>query len=122
MPHIGKTALLVEDDITIRVFLRSYLRRSRMSVIEADNGLDALRQMGKVKLSLIITDLSMPGMNGIDFIKEVRKSDRRISIIAITGAGESLESKALDAGANMVLHKPIFRIGLMDAIAKALEE
>lgn len=121
MPLRNGTVLLVEDDATIRVFLRRHLLRMHaLSVVEAENGLDGLRNISNPIPDLIITDLSMPGMNGVDFITEVRKSGLRMPIIAITGAAEIMELKALSAGATVVLHKPIFRIGLMDAIAKAM--
>ena len=116
MPYHGKSALLVEDDDAIRLFLSRYLKRMGMEVTEAEDGMAAIRKLDACNPDLIITDLSMPRMNGVEFIQEARKSGFKNPIIAVTGAAEDLEVMAITAGATMVLHKPIFRVGLLDAI------
>lgn len=120
MSFTGKTALLVEDDETIRVFLRNYLRRMGFDVVEASDGIDGLRLLGTANPSLIVTDLAMPRMDGIGFIEEVRRIGSKLPILAITGAIEEKGAKALAAGATMVIYKPIFRMKLMDAVEKVM--
>ena len=114
----GKTALLVEDEDSIRLFLGRYLHRLGMDVIEAEDGIDALKHLNNGALGLIVTDLHMPRMDGVKFISEVRASGSIIPILAITGGEDSLEMKALSVGACLVVHKPLFRMKFLDAVER----
>ncbi len=105
------TALVVEDSPTMRQLIVFALRRIRdLEVVEADDGVDALRKLSGGKLDVILTDINMPIMDGLKLVKRVRSDEalKGIPIIIITteGADEDRQ-RALSLGANAYITKPI---------------
>jgi two-component system, chemotaxis family, chemotaxis protein CheY len=105
------TALVVEDSPTMRQLIVFALHRIRgLTVVEADDGVDALRKLGGGKLDIILTDINMPIMDGLKLVKRVRSDEalKTIPIIIITteGADEDRQ-RALSLGANAYITKPI---------------
>lgn len=102
--------LLVEDDSTIRFLYKTLLEKFGHSVTTANNGLEALKIIGKSPPQLIISDWMMPEMNGIELCRELRKNPlwHKIYVFIVT-AHESTEHliEAFEAGANDYLSKPI---------------
>ena len=80
------TILIVDDSDDNRDILKEYLEESGYAVIEAADGVDALEKLGKKsdKISIVITDIRMPRMDGKELIKNIRKEYKTIGIIAIT--------------------------------------
>src|SRR6185436_8500636 len=77
------TALVVEDSPTMRQLIVFALHRIRgLTVIEADDGVDALRKLAASKLDIILTDINMPIMDGLKLVKRVR-SDEALKAIPI---------------------------------------
>ena len=105
------TALVVEDSPTMRQLIVFALRRIRgLEVIEADDGVDALRKLAATKLDMILTDINMPIMDGLKLVKRVRSDEvhKDIPIIIITTEGaEEDRQRALALGANAYITKPI---------------
>ncbi|MDB4964420.1 MAG: Chemotaxis regulator - transmits chemoreceptor signals to flagelllar motor component CheY [Myxococcales bacterium] len=105
------TALVVEDSPTMRQLIVFALRRIRgLEVLEADDGVDALRKMAAAKLDIILTDINMPIMDGLKLVKRVRSDEalKGIPIIIITTEGaEEDRQRALALGANAYITKPI---------------
>jgi two-component system chemotaxis response regulator CheY len=105
------TALVVEDSPTMRQLIVFALRRIRgLTVIEADDGVDALRKLAATKLDLILTDINMPIMDGLKLVRRVRSDEtmKDIPIIIITTEGaEEDRQRALALGANAYITKPI---------------
>jgi two-component system chemotaxis response regulator CheY len=105
------TALVVEDSPTMRQLIVFALRRIRgLEVLEADDGVDALRKMAASKLDIILTDINMPIMDGLKLVKRVRSDEalKAIPIIIITTEGaEEDRQRALALGANAYITKPI---------------
>ena len=105
------TALVVEDSPTMRQLIVFALRRIRdLSVLEADDGVDALRKMAATKLDIILTDINMPIMDGLKLVKRVRSDEalKDIPIVIITTEGaEEDRQRALALGANAYITKPI---------------
>jgi two-component system, chemotaxis family, chemotaxis protein CheY len=104
-------ALVVEDSPTMRQLIVFALNRIRgLQVVEADDGVDALRKLGGGKLDIILTDINMPIMDGLKLVKRVRSDEalKNIPIIIITteGADEDRQ-RALALGANSYITKPI---------------
>ena len=81
-----KRALLVEDNLLNRELLRTMLEGSGWAVDEADNGAEALRMLEKSLPDVVLTDLQMPVMGGLVFLKEVRKQPRlaRLTVFAVS--------------------------------------
>ena len=78
------TLLYVDDDAFIRENAIEYLSRYFNKVLEASDGLKALDVIKKNKIDIIITDIKMPHLNGLDFAKKVRESDKKTQIIITT--------------------------------------
>ncbi|PSW16678.1 diguanylate cyclase response regulator [Photobacterium rosenbergii] len=104
------TALVVDDSVTARKYIRSLLERQYLTVLEAKNGEQALEMINKHKsISLVITDYSMPERDGVSLIKELRKRFRpgQLAVIGLSASEEpALTAKFLKAGANDFLKKP----------------
>jgi two-component system chemotaxis response regulator CheY len=104
-------ALVVEDSPTMRQLIVFALKRIRgLEVVEADDGVDALRKLSAQKLDIILTDINMPIMDGLKLVKRVRTDEqlKLIPIVIITteGADEDRQ-RALALGANAYITKPI---------------
>jgi two-component system chemotaxis response regulator CheY len=104
-------ALVVEDSPTMRQLIVFALRRIRgLEVLEADDGVDALRKLASGKLDIILTDINMPIMDGLKLVRRVRSDEalKHIPIIIITTEGaEEDRQRALALGANAYITKPI---------------
>ncbi|MEM6290873.1 MAG: response regulator [Myxococcota bacterium] len=104
-------ALVVEDSPPMRKMIVFALSRVReLSVVEADDGVDALRRIASTKFDIIITDINMPILDGLKLVKRLRADDayRTVPIIIITTEGaEEDRQRALALGANAYITKPI---------------
>lgn len=105
------TALVVEDSPTMRQLIVFALSRIRgLTVIEADDGVDALRKLAAGHFDIILTDINMPIMDGLKLVKRVRADEalKAIPIVIITTEGaEEDRQRALALGANAYITKPI---------------
>ncbi len=105
------TALVVEDSPTMRQLIVFALNRIRgLTVVEANDGVDALRKLAGQPLDIIITDINMPIMDGLKLVKRVRADEalKAIPIVIITTEGaEEDRQRALALGANCYIAKPI---------------
>ena len=110
--------LIVDDNREIRTVLEEYLKEEGYFAEGAGDGKEALTKYGQKPYDLIITDLNMPGMTGIELIKEIAKEENTTEFIIITGYA-SLDSaiEAVKAGAFDYLVKP-FRIEELKVVIK----
>ena len=105
------TALVVEDSPTMRQLLVSALgQMGELRIIEAEDGVDGLKQMREHQIDILITDINMPMMDGLKLVGMVRKDPkhRDIPIIIVTteGAREDRD-RGLSLGADAYLVKPV---------------
>lgn len=118
--------LLVDDSKTMRLLVQRALRQAgykAFSVDEAENGVDALRQLAANKPKLILSDWNMPEMSGIDFLKEVRANKWTIPFGFITSeASTEIKELALSSGAKFVITKPFTSEDVQDALTPILGE
>jgi DNA-binding response OmpR family regulator len=101
---MGKRILVVDDEAQIRRIMRAVLSAKGYEIIEAENGEEALKLIRAEEYHLMLLDINMPGINGIEVCVELRKSSNMP--IVIMSAGEENRARALDAGANDYLKKP----------------
>lgn len=102
--------LLVEDNATNRMVTGEYLNDKGFEIIEAQNGLEAVEQALEKKPALILMDIQMPGISGIEAIMRLRSDPETVSIpiIALTAlAMRGDRERCLEAGANEYLAKPV---------------
>lgn len=102
------SVLVAEDDYVSRLYLTTLLRRQNWHIDEACDGLEALELFEKNNYQLILMDVSMPGIDGIQAAQKIRSKNKDIPILAITAHGESeLQEDFIQAGMSDVLRKPI---------------
>ena len=102
--------LIVDDDATTRRLLGLYLKAKGYEVAYAENGIDGIEKLGRENPNLIISDLNMPYMDGIEFVKTVRADPSRneVPILMVTTEADPEErERALSVGVNGYLVKPV---------------
>ncbi len=92
--------LIIEDDKKIRVLLRRLLEKKfRMEVCEAEDGIHGLEVYRNERPPMIFLDIIMPRMNGIDFLKELRKIDKQVPVVVMTSmADKEFVAKMVELG------------------------
>ncbi|MEK7282351.1 MAG: response regulator [Acidobacteriota bacterium] len=119
------TFLIVEDSPTMRQLLVFSLRRLKeCRIVEAVDGVDALKKLTSERIDLVITDINMPMMDGLKLISLIRGNARTKSIpiiIVTTEGAEEDRKRGLALGANAYIAKPIQPSDLLKAIAALLD-
>ena len=113
--------LVVEDEHNLRIALERILKDAGYEVVQGESGKEALRLCQKTPFDLVITDLAMPDMDGLELIQSLRRFHLDLPILAISGAfnGEFLRiAKAL--GAVGTLDKPFTKGDLLAVMNKSL--
>lgn len=117
-----KTILVVDDEVHIQELIKFNLSKNGFQVITADNGIDALRIVEDEKPDLILLDLMIPGIDGLEVCKKIRRNSsiESIPIIMITAKGEELDKiLGLELGADDYITKP-FSVRELVARVKAM--
>jgi two-component system, chemotaxis family, chemotaxis protein CheY len=120
---MAKKILLVDDSASIRQVAGIALRRAGYETVEAGNGKEALALLDGHKLNLIISDVNMPIMNGIEFLKAVKQhptSKFTPVVMLTTEAGDDLKAQGKAAGAKAWIVKPFQPQTLLDAVSKLI--
>lgn len=114
-----KKILFADDSSIMRLFARMSTRNIQgITLTEAQDGLDAVGKIGEEMFDLIITDINMPNMDGLQLIRHVRMMGLRIPIIILTTLGEENDvARGMDLGANDYVTKPISTHKLTNIIA-----
>jgi CheY-like chemotaxis protein len=116
--------LLVEDDVSLRRVMAQILTRAGYTVSEARNGRVAIKVLAETPVDIVVTDMIMPEMDGVETIRFLRREYPAVKIVAISGGGiSSAESYLVIAqkmGVQRTLAKPFTPDELMTAIREAL--
>lgn len=113
--------LIAEDEPQLREQLEHQLRAAGYTVDAVDNGPEALFQIAEFKYSIAILDLGLPGLGGLDVIKQCRKQGNKTPIVVLTGRTRVQQVvEALEAGADDYLKKPVDTDELLAHIAAVL--
>lgn len=116
--------LVVDDSATMRMFLSMTLKRvfADISITEAVNGVDAIRKLQAQDVDIVLTDMMMPEMNGLQLIENIRRLlNKDVPIIVITTKGEEKDRElGLSLGANGYITKPVSGNKLKDEVSKFL--
>lgn len=115
MANPKPVVVVIEDDPPIRRFLRTGLSTHGFIVFEADNGRQGIVEAGVRKPDLIILDLGLPDMDGVEVIRAIREWSAMPIIILSARSAEQSKIEALDAGADDYLTKPF---GLGELLAR----
>lgn len=108
MGEATKRILIVDDEENTRIGLSKLLTQEGFAVESAANGNEALDYLGRERVSLVISDINMPDMNGLVFLRELSRKFPSTNVIMITAYG-GVESylEAMNLGAYEYLHKPV---------------
>ena len=113
--------LIVDDEETIRLALRKFLRSRGYEVEIAGSGDQALEILDKQSFSLMLCDVRMPGMTGVQVVPQARQRDTDLAIIMLTAVNDAATAtEVLSAGASDYLMKPVELADLQQAVDRAL--
>ena len=113
--------LIIEDDEEMRALLKDSLLEDGIEFDSAGNGSEAIRKLVEDPFDLVITDIRMPGLTGLDILPGIKKLQPETCIIVITAFGsEEVRRKCFDRGATAYLEKPINMNRLKTLIQKVV--
>ena len=118
---MGKRILIVDDSPSMRTVAGIALRGAGYEVLDAANGQEGLARLDGERIHLIISDVNMPVMDGIEFLKEVKRHPQyRFTpvIMLTTEAGEDKKAAGRAAGAKAWIVKPFQPAVMLDAVSK----
>jgi len=116
--------LIVDDDPATVELLTMAVQLKRHHAIPAYNGMEALDQLDAAEPDLVLLDLMMPGIDGLETLVRIRQHERHhsIPVILVTASSdESLDRRVMEAGGNGCLRKPVSMDTLDETIARQLD-
>ncbi len=116
----GENILILEDDLTVLNVVSKQLTAAGYQVIPVVEGRQALVSCHTRSPDLVVCDLGMPGMDGLKFIRKLRREPCDTPIVVISGLGREKGEAALAAGANAYLQKPVDRDLLLSTVDKEI--
>jgi CheY-like chemotaxis protein len=112
--------LIVDDEESDRLGLAAILESDGHEVCFAAEGDEALEVYLRRRIHVVVTDMVMPGGDGLRLISALKNVDPRAAIIAISGRSRSQLQASKHFGADIILEKPIARDALLDAVAEVM--
>jgi YesN/AraC family two-component response regulator len=116
-----KKILVVDDNIMMRKLIINLLKQHHVTFDEAGDGNEGLEKMTEIQYDLVITDILMPRMEGIEMIREVKRRHPGISIIAVSGGEPFYLYMAKKLGIQGIFTKPIDQLGFSAAVTRILQ-
>ena len=113
--------LIADDAAFMRMILKDILVKNGHTIIEATNGLDAVKNYKDEKPNLVTMDITMPEMDGIEALKQIKNFDPNAKVIMCSAMGQqAMVIESIQAGAKDFIVKPFQQDRVLDAITKAL--
>ncbi len=120
---MGKRVLVIDDEAIVRVSCERVLRPEGYDVIVTPKGTEAIAMLEKEKFDLVLTDLKMPDMDGLEVLKNIKEKWPYMMVIIITGYGTvSTAVQAMKMGAYEYIEKPFTPEDILNAVNKAFSE
>ena len=125
MSHETATILLVDDEELLREGVQEMLELGGYAVSTANNGQEAMASLANPAIDLVITDLVMPKMDGVDFVEQLRKVRPDVPVLVVSGSTRNIMARyGIDTiqvpGADASLSKPFKGLDLMSQIKTLL--
>lgn len=120
---MAKTILMVDDSASLRQVVSIALKGAGYDVIEANDGNDGIAKLDGNKINLIISDVNMPGMDGLTMVTEIKKMPNykfTPIIMLTTEAGADYKARGKDAGVKAWVVKPFKPDQMLDAVSKLI--
>ncbi len=115
--HAGKSVLVVDDETAIRRLVKAALEQAGLRVLEAGDGIEALHVLDTTNPDLVLTDIVMPGMDGIALALEVAHRSPDLPVVLMSGFIPDPGPKAKASG---FIRKPFLPAALVEAVIKQL--
>ncbi len=115
--------LIVDDALFMRLMIKDILEKNGYAVAgEAENGLTAIEAYKELKPDIVMMDITMPEMNGIEALKEIKKIDPAAKVVMCSAMGQhSMVMEAINAGAGDFIVKPFIGERVIEAISRVLK-
>jgi YesN/AraC family two-component response regulator len=114
--------LVVDDEENMLQMLKTFFTEKDYSCLTAKNGVEALQILEKEQIDIVITDMKMPEMDGLDLLKNIKEKHKNISAVIMTGFSEEYTTtEALNLGADGYITKP-FRNKELLLILKRIQQ
>ena len=119
---MGTKVLIVDDAAFMRMMLRDILVKNGFEVVgEADNGKVAVQMYGELKPDVVTMDITMPEMDGIAAVKEIKSADPGAKVVMVSAMGQqAMVIEAIRSGAADFIVKPFQPDRVLEALGKAL--
>ncbi len=100
--------LIVDDELDVREFAANFFRRRKINVLTASSGEEALSKINAEQPKVVLLDIKMNGMDGIEALKRIKELYKEIKVIMVTGRDdEEAKEKTTQLGANGFINKPL---------------
>ncbi|MEI6213693.1 MAG: response regulator [Desulfuromonadales bacterium] len=119
--QLALTLLCVDDEETHRTILQRFAAPMVSEVLTAVDGLQGRDVFAERRPDIVLTDLMMPGMNGLEMSRAIREIDPHVPIILMTSGGPDFFSEAVDTGISQFLPKPILKAPLSRSLQRCYE-
>lgn len=119
---MSKSILIVDDASFMRMMIKDILTKNGFTVVgEAENGIKAIEKYEELNPDLVVMDITMPEMDGIQAVKEIKKIDGDAKIVMCSAMGQqSMVIEAIQAGAKDFIVKPFQSDRVIEAVTKVL--
>lgn len=122
IPKLASKVLFIDDDNFVRLLIGKILAVNSIEFDEASSGIEGIQKSQKENYALIITDLHMPGMSGIDAVKAIRKNNPSAKILFLSAdMSHSMIQEMKEVGANGILQKPFSEVEILTAISNIMK-
>jgi two-component system, cell cycle response regulator len=118
----GGIVLVLEDDLVTLSLVSKQLSTAGYAVTPVVEGRKAIETCCQERPDLVVCDLNMPGMDGFEFIRQLRQKQFGVPIVVVSGLGREKGETALAAGANAFLPKPVDRKLLLSTVQREIDE
>lgn len=117
----GKTILIAEDEESNYRYLEIILSKTRANVLHAVNGIEVVEICKNNKIDVVLMDIRMPLMDGLEATRKIREFKKKVSIIALTAyAMDNNKTISIEAGCNAYMSKPVSKPDLLEILNKFL--
>jgi len=116
--------LIVDDELDVREFAANFFRKRKVEVLLASGGQEALEILKKEAIDLVLLDIKMPEIDGLETLEHIKELDARIRVIMVTGrhpAEEGSFQKCQQLGALDYIHKPLDLAELEKVVMETLQ-
>ncbi|MBC7496606.1 MAG: response regulator [Sphingomonadaceae bacterium] len=119
-PPLSGTVLLVEDERAVRLVVERALRRAGFNVITASDGGVALDVIGTATVDVLVSDVVMPGIDGVELLNRIRTRRPRLPVVLMSGYADPPQRRALEGAGAVFLAKPFTADDLLAALRAAV--